>query len=252
MKLRVVCWPQLERRGLSPCSPTGDGRSRRASRTALRVGVHAIFASVWALVVALPAADAANSAPQQQLGQWLAELRKSPGIYARFTEKKTMALLAAPLVSEGELFYAAPNLLARSTRKPEATVVVLDGEQLRVYDGRAWQVIDMAGKPLVRQFAQSFVGILRGDFAQLTAQYRLDWRPATAQQVQWQLTLWPKQPPLAKLIARLELVGRGLGITSMRMVEVNGDETLTLFSDIDPARSYSKAEQASGFAALRH
>ena len=143
------------------------------------------------LLGALPA-FAASPVEPQTVAQLLAALAKSPGVYAHFVEKKSMALLAAPLESEGDLYYAAPGLLARYTRKPDANVVVLDGQRIRMHDGKSWQTVDFSNKPLVRQFAESFVSILRGDLPQLEKLYRLEWTAASGQNLSWRLVLRPR------------------------------------------------------------
>ncbi len=208
----------------------------------------AVCLASLAILCASPALAAPPPLPPQTVAQLLAALAKSPGVYARYAEKKSIALLAAPLESEGELFYAAPGLLARYTRKPEPSIVVLDPQRLRMHDGKSWQTLDFANKPLIRQFAESFVNLLRGDLAKLEQQYRLDWTPPTQQDPRWRLVLRPRQAPLDQLIARMELHGQGLVIREMRVLEVGGDETVTAYSAVDPARVYGPAERMRVFA----
>lgn len=197
----------------------------------------------WAFALLFATASAAAAPPAY--APLLAELAKKPGVYAHFSEKKTMAMLVAPLESSGELYYAAPNLLARYTQKPENNVVVLESHRVRFYDGKTWQTVDYANKPVVKELAESLLGILRGDVNGLEKLYRLEW----SQKGQtWTLVLRPKLAPMNQLVERLELQGQGLVIAQLRVVEAGGDETLTTYTQVDTARVYTAADRKRIFA----
>src|SRR5262245_33876290 len=48
-----------------------------------------------------------------------ATFARIPGLEAHYTEKKHLALLAAPLESKGRLYFLAPGYLARVVESPE-------------------------------------------------------------------------------------------------------------------------------------
>ncbi|MDP2247473.1 MAG: outer membrane lipoprotein carrier protein LolA, partial [Nitrosomonadales bacterium] len=57
-----------------------------------------------------------------QLMQSMAKIRSGQ---ANFLESKNIAMLNAPIVSEGELFYTAPDRLEKRTIKPKPESMVL-------------------------------------------------------------------------------------------------------------------------------
>lgn len=172
---------------------------------------------------------------------------QSPGVYAQFTEKKHMALLAAPLESAGTLAFTPPGLLARHTTAPETSVLIVEPSRVRMFDGKRWEAMELESKPVVRLFVESFVRILQGDEVALRRLYSIDFKTETAVPSRWTLILKPRIAPMDKLIDRLELHGDKLVMDRMRIVEVGGDETVTEFRAVDPARRYSDAEKAKFF-----
>ena len=195
-----------------------------------------------------PAAAAPRpAAPAVDLSGLLKAFAQAPGVYAQFVERKQMALLAAPLESSGMLYFAAPGLLARHTLAPEPGVLVVEPNQVRMFDGKHWEVMDLRGKPVVRLFVESFVRILQGDETALRQLYTIDFKNEPGMPSRWLLTLRPKVAPMDKLIDRLDLHGDGLVMDRMRIIEVGGDETTTSFQRVDIARQYTAAEKAKFF-----
>jgi len=177
------------------------------------------------------------------LVQTLEAFARSPGLHARFTERKSMALLAVPLRSEGEIFFLPPDLFARHTHTPEKGMLVMDGERIRIGDGQGGQTIELRDKPLVRELAGSLSGVLRGDAAGLARSYSLEWIEPKTPQDRWRLVLRPRTPPMRGFIDRLELYGRGAELLETRLVEVGGDETVTQYTAIDTRHSFSADER---------
>lgn len=180
----------------------------------------------------------------------LAHFRKVPGLTANFSEVKQMALLAVPLKSSGTLAYSPPGLLVRSVHKPTPTVVIIEPNRVRSHDGDRWQVIDLKSKPVVRRFVESFVILLQGDKAGLERRYVMTYaieRGADGIATGWHMKLAPKQAPLNKVVRLLEARGSGLQLRSLRMLELDGDETLTTFSAVDAKRRFSVEDRARIF-----
>ncbi len=192
------------------------------------------------LVWAAPAPAAATD-----LAGLLKALAQMPGLQAQFVEKKTMALLAAPLVTTGALYYTQPGTLARHTATPAMSVVVVDAKQVRMWDGKHWEVLDFAKQPVVRGFVDSFVRILQGDAPALERLYAMQF--TALPEGRWTLTLRPKLAPLSQVVETMTLSGQGLVVQTMRMVEKGGDETVTTFAAVDTARRFSDADKAKFF-----
>ncbi len=170
-----------------------------------------------------------------------------PGLSARFREEKRVALLAAPLVSEGTIHYAPPGRLARHTASPSPATVLIEGAQLRFFDGRQTTAIDMNAAPVVRQFVDSFLALVAGDGAALARSYTMELQVDAARPEAWALTLRPRVAAVQRVFRDIVLRGTGVALESMVMRETSGDETSTTFREVDAGHRYSAEEAARVF-----
>jgi outer membrane lipoprotein-sorting protein len=170
---------------------------------------------------------------------------KMPGLHAEFRQESHFGLLAEPLVDTGTIHFA-DGRLARRTLAPTPSVVVMDGKGIEFGDGSKSERIDLDGKPAVRQFVDAFTKIFAGDRAGLEGLYRIEFVAGDARS--WTLTLVPKVSPMDEIIAKVIVTGTELSIATMRVVERNGDETITSFTNVDTNRKYSKADKAKLFS----
>lgn len=205
-------------------------------------------ALVLPLVLALPRAAFAQGARPVTLDALLQRFAALPGLHASFREEKRVALLAAPLVSEGTLDYAPPSRMVRRTTSPAPSTVLIEGASLRFNDGRSTQNVDMNAAPIVRQFVDSFLAIVSGDRAALERSYEPALRvPDASQPDAWELTLRPRVATIQRVFRSIELRGSGVVLASMTLRESSGDETRTTFSSVDTARRYVPSEMARIF-----
>jgi hypothetical protein len=182
------------------------------------------------------------------LDELLARFRSIPGLFARYREDKRIALLAEPIVSEGTVHYAPPRRMARHTRTPSPSHVVLDAEALRFSDGTATRQIDVGASPVVRALAESFLDVLAGDRAGLERSFVVDFHAGSANRAtSWRLALVPRTPALLAVLTEIDFDGDGLVVSRMRIREASGDEGVTTFSDVDVAHRYSPEEAARTF-----
>jgi hypothetical protein len=189
-------------------------------------------------------------AQQPQAKPWtietlLAGFAAMPGLQAEFREEKHMALLAEPLVNEGTLHFSGGKL-ARHVTKPVASSVLIADGLLEFGDGSGKETIDLDANPVVRLFVDSFVHIFAGDRAALEQLYAIQFSPGESSA--WTLVLRPRMSPIDKVIDRVIVEGENLAITKMRIIEIGGDETITVFSKVDTTKIYSKRELAEVFA----
>lgn len=175
----------------------------------------------------------------------LARFRAMPGLEAEFREEKRFALLDAPLGSEGTLHFLPPGKLARHTRAPTTSTVLIDGDRLAFGDDKGKTEIDLAQKPVVRLFVDAFVKLFAGDQVALARMFHVEHRALPDDG--WTLVLRPKLSPMKETIERLELAGRGLVLERMRLLEVGGDETITTYTRVDAERRYSPEDAARVF-----
>jgi hypothetical protein len=177
----------------------------------------------------------------------LASFRSVAGMEAHFREEKRLALLRAPLISEGQLYFLAPDRLARHVTGPWPSVMVITGSAVSFQDAaHRTQALSLDQNPVVRLFVDSFLKILAGDAAALSRIY--DMSATSGPGGAWALQLKPKAPPLSQLVAEVDLRGRGAIMDRLRVLEVGGDETLTMFTAVDIHRRFDPEEQRRLFA----
>ena len=186
------------------------------------------------------------AAPALTLNSLMARFRAVSGLEAHFREEKKMAILAAPLESEGTIYFAAPDRLVRQTRFPTASKLVVDSNELRFGDASGSQAIPLEGNPVVRLFVDAFVKVLAGDAVALQRIFDIELHPAA---LGWSLDLKPKLAPMTSVIERLRIEGRDVVVDKMIVRETDGDETTTVFSAVDARRRFGPEEKARIFSA---
>jgi outer membrane lipoprotein-sorting protein len=176
------------------------------------------------------------------LDKLLDSFRGVGGIEAHFREEKRIALLKAPLVSEGQLYFLAPDRLARRVATPSPSVMVVTGTSVSFQDsaGHA-EALSLDQNPVARLFVDSFLKILAGDAAALSRIYGMT--ATSGPNGIWTLQLKPTAAPLNRLIDEIDLSGRGAIMDRLRVLEVGGDETVTRFTSVDIHRRFGAEEE---------
>lgn len=211
-----------------------------AARSLCRHGLRLAVVGALVAVAALPTWELRAQDAPADLPALLARFRTVRGLSARFREEKFIALLEEPLVSEGVLHFAPPARIARLVERPAASSMVLDGDELRLIDARGTQRIDLQRMPIVRAFVDAFRAVLAGDGAALDRSFRTRLRRES--DGSWTLGLSPRIRAVARAIRWVELSGRDVRISRLRIIEVSGDESRTVFTDVDTARAYGTAD----------
>ena len=173
----------------------------------------------------------------------LAMLASVEGLEARFVEHKKLALLRAPLRSEGRIYFMRPGHLARIVETPSASSVRIGPSSLDVKDASGEQRFDLRSRPDIKMFVESFVHVVAGNYDALASTYALSFRAPTDADGDWLLTLTPRRKPLSELVARLEISGRGFAVDTVRVIETRGDSTEITLEAVDHQRRFSADEQ---------
>lgn len=189
--------------------------------------------------------DAGAVAAPESADALLEAFASMPGLEAEFVEEKHIALLAAPLVSSGRLYFAPPGFLHRVVESPTRSTTVVTPERVRFTDDTGTEEIALAARPELRALVESMVWLLAGDIDALRGVYSIAFEPGDDES--WALTLTPQEEPLSHLIARMEVLGAGLRVETIRVVETTGDETVTRITDANPAREFSPDERTRLF-----
>lgn len=168
------------------------------------------------------------------------------GLETRFREQKQLALLKAPLVSEGHLYYKRAGYLARLTEKPSVSGVRITPGSLEVNSGQGYQRVDLTGRPDIKLFVESFAKVLAGDYNALASLYEISFSPKTAESG-WSLVLKPKSGNLVHLVKSLELRGQGFEVRELKILETKGDTSTTQLELVSAKRVYSTDEERTFF-----
>jgi len=211
-------------------------RSCAASSRSARGGL-----SVLALGAAL--ASGPDGAAALELDELLRGMASAPGVQARFHETKEIALLSAPIESDGEIVFVPPRRFARLTSTPSPTRFVVDGDRLLFRDQTGEQTLSTAASRTARAVVENFLVLFNGDAAGLAARYETDFRCDGSR---WRLGLRPRDAAVGAIVARVTLVGDGPRLLEMTLEEPNGDRTVTRYHDVRVGAP-SPAELARAF-----
>ena len=197
-----------------------------------------------ALIVTFALASSARAAPPE-LGAVLKQLSEIAALSLRFKEEKKMALLAAPLASEGALHYQKPRLLARHTERPRKGSLLLKGDTLSFGNATQAQSIALSSQPALRVLVDTFVSVLGGDREALerVATVTLEPQPGDA----YRIRVTPKDDKVKRLVQTMTFDGKGALLSRMELLDASGDTTITTFHDVVLRKPFSEAERARLF-----
>lgn len=203
-----------------------------------RVGV-CLIAALWAGVTAnsvLAAAEPVRSAAEWGLPQLMQTLAQIRSASAQFTERKTVHMLNAPLVTSGTLTYTAPDHLQKITVSPTPERFALDGDQVTIVSGpeNVTHRFSVADYPQIGGLVEGIRATLAGDLASLDRFYSVQ---LTGTPSDWQLLLTPKDGELAHFIKWMRILGAGDRIREINTEESDGDRSdMTIRENVQNGR----------------
>ncbi len=166
---------------------------------------------------------------------------------AAFTDRKEIALLDAPLVSKGHLFYQRPDRLHMVTESPSRQAVTLAGTKVKVVQkdlGRE-QAMDLSASDIAKAVVSNILLVLGGRIDELTQLYRCS---AEAEADAWHLSLIPLKEPMSKVIRRMDVrMARDGTLREVRVEELGGDASTMTFTDLQANRPFTDPEVRSYF-----
>ncbi len=171
------------------------------------------------------------------LDELMRMMAQTSGVVAEFTETKRLALLEAPLETRGTLYFIPPNRMARHTSYPGKSTFIIDGDRLLFEDEAGGDDIDLTANPIARVFVDNFIVLFNGDLRELQRRYRADF---TSDAEHWRLHLTPRRAPLSEMVASITMRGDRSGMKSMLLRETAGDETETVFRQVDQSYRFSQ------------
>jgi outer membrane lipoprotein-sorting protein len=208
--------------------------------------------------VAAAGEPAANDARVGSLEELMALFASSGGVRAQFRETRELAILAAPIETRGELFFAPPDRLARHTTHPGRSSVVVHGDRVALRDETGEQLLSLGSSEVARTLVGNTAALLRGDLAALRARYEIEFEARGASDSaqdadggSWSLGLVPRSRVAKAIIARIQVEGRGRALRSMETRETSGDRSITRFLAVETDVEFSPEELARIFSLER-
>lgn len=163
------------------------------------------------------------------LDQLMSELAQTRYSHARFSEKKSIAMLDQPVESSGELFYSAPDRLEKRTLKPRFETMLVEGGALTIERGRKRHRLQLQDYPELAAFIDSIRGTLSGDRRALERNYRLSLDGSARQ---WTLQLLPSQPKMQAVVKQIRVEGARDQVRSIEVLQADGDSALMLIDNL--------------------
>lgn len=141
---------------------------------------------------------------------------------ARFTERKTMRVLNAPLISSGTLTYVAPDRIRKITVSPVPERFVLDRDRVTISGGPDRQIhtFSLRQYPEIGGLVEGIRATLAGDLAILDRFYVVRLAGTAAR---WQLLLQPKGAGLTRFVRWVRITGSQDRITAIDTESSDGD-----------------------------
>ena len=135
-------------------------------------------------------------------------LSKNSLICADFNQEKLLRVLMRPLVSKGRLVFVAGKGVLWQVREPFATQVLVKSDALIKWnDDGVPQRLSLGRAPVFRALSQVFLAVFTGKISGLQKTFEIVSHVSGAR---WRLTLVPRDPGFATIIARVRVSGGGL------------------------------------------
>ncbi len=157
-------------------------------------------------------------------------LDKNSVICADFTQNKSLRALTRPLISKGRLIFVAGKGVLWQVREPFATQVLVKNDALIKWnDDGVPQRLSFGQAPIFRALSQVFLAGFTGDMTRLGESFEI---VSDVVQSRWRLTLTPRDPAFAAIIATVRVSG-GRFVDELLIEEGRGDRTLIRFSGMN-------------------
>jgi hypothetical protein len=160
----------------------------------------------------------------------MAELARVASASARFTERKTMHVLSAPMLASGTLTYIAPSRMEKTTLSPMAERFVLDHEEVSIAGGPGSRTerFSLAKAPQIAGLVAGIRATLAGDLATLETYYVVQ---VSGTESVWRLNLQPRSAASARFVRRISILGNQDRISEIDTESPNGDHSEMMISE---------------------
>lgn len=212
--------------------------TQRLWRMPLQPGFSSLIAFSASMLLALLSTDvqATDEALLAQIGQ---QIEQHKVVRASFSQKKQMAALKRPLLTEGKLVYSNAHGVLWQIEKPYKVAYLLGEDKIIeiAADGSRKQrgTRDIPG---LAQVGRVFRAMLGANTSAMQSHFAAE---ASGKLTQWQIVLHPKQSQIQQFISQLTLSG-GQFVENISIDEASGDLTQIRFYDSVSLAAPSDAE----------
>ena len=170
------------------------------------------------------AAPPAVAQPVWGLPPLMHDLARVRSASARFTERSTLPMLSAPLLSSGVLTYVAPDYVRKTTVSPLPEDFVLSHDKVTMTGGgiRQTQVFLLTEAPQIAGLVEGVRATLAGDLPTLDRFYRVRLSGIPGN---WQLLLRPRDAALGRFLSWMLILGSGNRIDAIDTASGDGGHT---------------------------
>jgi hypothetical protein len=164
------------------------------------------------------------SAEQWGLPQLMESMAQVPSHQGRFSEKKILALLKAPLESSGTLAYRRPSFIEKHVLSPQDEILTVEGDELTWQNAaRQQRNVHLRNNLPVWVFVESIRATLAGDLKTLQRFYEVR---LEGTQARWVLSLTPSDETMRRMVRVMRIEGAGNRMMVVDVLEAGGDRSI--------------------------
>jgi len=176
---------------------------------------------------ALSALALGFSAPADawDLNALMQRMAQVPASEGTFTESKHIALLTAPVHSQGRLSYVRPDRILKHTLSPFDELISLDGDWVSIDNKSKGQRrrVELQHSPVVWGLVEGLRATLAGDLAQIRRHFRVEF---SGTRDAWAMSLEPLDSRIAGHLKAISIAGSDIRFTRVEILEASGDRSI--------------------------
>jgi hypothetical protein len=180
------------------------------------------------LAAAIYSAGAAETAIPWGIEQLMQDLAQVKSARGRFTERKYLAILNAPLDSAGILIYTAPGRLEKNTLTPKPETLVLEQDKLVIEYRDQRRTLMLQDYPVIWAFVESIRSTLAGDLKTLQRFYQASLEGSADK---WRLSLTPADAKMQSVVKEIHVGGNRNRVRTIEIIESAGDHSLMTITE---------------------
>lgn len=185
--------------------------------------------SAFLIAIALAVSQAPVFAARWDVQALMSELGARSSGTARFTEKKFVAVLDAPIEQSGTLAYS-PGHLEKTTLSPRRERMTINGDSLMIESGpnKKTKRLRLSRYPVLWGLVEGMRAALTGDLRTLQKFYEIELHGSPGD---WELVLIPSQQKMRTVLRLVSIRGDKGHIKIIEMVETTGDRSVTYVTE---------------------